>query len=183
MGVQVGDVFDRLTVISFKSIRGGWCLCSCVCGQSKIIRRSSLLSGMTKSCGCLRKDNHVKKHGCAGGQRTPEYRAWQSMCRRCLNPKDKAYANYGGRGITICSQWIGFGGFETFLKDLGPRTSLEHSLDRYPNNNGNYEPLNCRWATRSEQMRNQRPRFAIENVPTEILWKEIRRRLPEYEAA
>lgn len=76
------------------------------------------------------------------------------MKRRCLNPKDEAYENYGGRGISVCRKWAT--SFETFVRDVGPRPSPKHSLDRYPDNNGDYEPGNVRWATQKEQMRNTR---------------------------
>ncbi len=89
-----------------------------------------------------------------GWSRTPEYKAWQSMIQRCTNPKNHAYARYGGRGITVCDRWLA--GFDAFLADMGPRPE-GHSLDRV-DVNGNYEPRNCRWATLSEQNANVRPR-------------------------
>jgi hypothetical protein len=82
--------------------------------------------------------------------RSPEYMSWQAMKTRCLNPKRKSYKNYGGRGITICQQWID--SFETFLSDMGPRPS-GHTIERIESN-GNYEPGNCKWATRLDQGRN-----------------------------
>lgn len=85
---------------------------------------------------------------------TPTYRSWASMVNRCTNPKTPNFANYGGRGITVCDRWRL--SFVAFLADMGERPSLEHSLDRWPNNDGNYKPGNCRWATQSEQCRNRR---------------------------
>jgi len=89
-----------------------------------------------------------------GGTYTPEYRSWQMMKSRCRNPNNASYKNYGGRGIKICKRWIN--SFENFLKDMGPRPSAQHTLDR-KNNDGNYTPKNCQWATKKEQVANRRP--------------------------
>jgi hypothetical protein len=84
---------------------------------------------------------------------TPEYNTWANMLSRCRNPKNDRYRDYGERGITVCERWLRF---ENFLVDMGLRPSDRHSIDRI-NNDGNYEPLNCRWATSSEQNNNKRP--------------------------
>ncbi len=91
-----------------------------------------------------------------GKKPTPEYRAWRAMIDRCYRTKDKPYKNYGGRGIKVCDRWRH--DFLAFLADMGRKPSPELTLDRFPNNNGNYEPGNCRWATRKEQYANSRPR-------------------------
>lgn len=106
----------------------------------------------------LNVDVTVARSRTHGMKNTPEWRAWTSMRQRVLNSDHPAFHNYGGRGISICEQWSIF---ERFYDDVGPRPSKAHSLDRYPNNNGNYEPGNVRWATRKEQGRNQRTNHLI----------------------
>jgi hypothetical protein len=92
--------------------------------------------------------------GTLGGKPTPEYSAWSNMLQRCYNPKHTGYKYYGAQGVGVCVEWRQ--SFPAFLKDVGLRPSLRHSLDRYPNNKGNYEPGNVRWATITEQNRNTR---------------------------
>jgi site-specific recombinase XerD len=92
----------------------------------------------------------AKRHGLT---ETPEYTVWSNMRARCLNPNNKAYRAYGGRGITVCERWTSF---EAFLADMGPRPSPKHSIDRWPDNNAPYDPTNCRWATMQEQAANKR---------------------------
>ena len=93
------------------------------------------------------------KHGhTAGRKRTPEYWSWVAMMTRCRNPSFHSYPVYGGRGIFVCERW---NDFAAFFLDMGPRPSPSHTLDRFPDKHGNYEPGNCRWATKSEQARNR----------------------------
>lgn len=158
----IGNKYNRLTVVSLclvnrKKHRRWNCLCDC--GNKSIVTTNQLMHGLTISCGCYGKEQRligVKKHGCAT---TNEYRIWAGMKARCLNPKEKAYVNYGGRGIIICAEWLN--SFECFLKDMGLRPSKEHSLER-DDVNGNYEPSNCRWAMMHEQCRNKRQNVFLE---------------------
>lgn len=103
--------------------------------------------------------SNLYKHGNVSTHSpTPEYRAWLAMQQRCYYGKSKVYHNYGGRGIRVAEEWRGEGGFERFLERVGPKPTPQHTLDRYPDNNGNYEPGNVRWATHVEQSANRRPR-------------------------
>lgn len=154
-----GRTFGRLTVIkrSGSDHRGEavWS-CRCACGQDRNVRGSALRMGRQISCGCASTERVVAmgrasaKHGMEG---TPEYRAWASMKARCTNPSTENFPLYGGRGITVCERWRDF---ENFYADMGPRPSPKHSLDRWPNNDGDYEPSNCRWATSKQQTTNRR---------------------------
>lgn len=99
--------------------------------------------------------NHEYKHGHATkGNFSPEYQSWSSMVQRCTNPNREYWEHYGGRGITVCDAWLA--DFQVFLRDMGPRPSLEYSLDRIDVDKGYYKE-NCRWATRQEQTANRRP--------------------------
>lgn len=143
--------FGRLVALHEAGRKDGFVLweCKCDCGGVKVATRSRLTSGKIKSCGCMK----------SGISKGPEYRCWLSMIHRCKNNKRAEWDSYGGRGINVCDRWVnGDGqksGAECFLEDMGKRPSKDHSIDRIDNMRG-YEPLNCRWATRSEQQRNTR---------------------------
>lgn len=131
-------------------------LCRCICGVEKIVQGGVLTSGKSQSCGCKTSQIISEKnstHGDTSGGRTKEYRAWKSMRDRCFLRSAKCYRIYGGRGITVCKRWLKF---ENFLADMGRAPSPSHQLDRFPNNNGNYEPSNCRWTDAKSQSRNRR---------------------------
>jgi hypothetical protein len=155
--MKAGLIFGRLTTIKYSKTdaksRQYW-LCKCSCGIEKIVSTSHLISGHTKSCGCLSDSLFsalIYKHG---GYGTPEYLSYRSMIQRCTNPNNPDYKRYGGRGISICKRWLGEHGFENFLADTGPRP-VGKTLDRFPNPDGNYTPKNIRWANRKEQRQNQ----------------------------
>jgi hypothetical protein len=137
-------------------------LVRCDCGKEKSMYRCALLKGNTKSCGCYKKEGCKiwnRRHGaCAGGKNSPEFRVWSSVKNRVLSQKSAIFHNYGGRGIKICDRWKD--SFENFLEDMGYRPNLSYTLDRI-DNNGDYEPGNCRWATYKEQGRNRRTNMRI----------------------
>lgn len=150
----IGQKFGRLTVISKSSEKTSnkikWC-CLCDCGNTVVVTGQDLKSGNTKSCGCLRKEvtsKRAKKHGM---KRTKLYYVWTSMKNRCTNPKVYAYSRYGGRGIRVCDEWQTFPPFLDWAMKSGYKEGL--SLDRI-DNDGDYKPSNCRWATKEEQSEN-----------------------------
>jgi hypothetical protein len=159
-----GQRFGRWMVLEISGRTSGQDLkwtCRCDCGTTRAVFGAGLVNGCSRSCGCLARELAETRSTKHGGYGTLEFTTWQQMKTRCLNPRHHAYADYGGRGITVCERWRV--SFADFLADMGPRPSALHSIDRI-NNDGNYEPGNCRWATRSEQRRNQRPRRKKQGV-------------------
>lgn len=155
----IGVKFGRLTAISeaepkIRKDRNTTIrrmLCACECGSEVLVTVPDLRSGNTLSCGCVaneaRKAN--KTHGMA---RTTEYQIWNGMIGRCTLPNHISFKYYGARGVKVCERWRKF---ENFFTDMGPRPSKEHSIDR-GNNDGDYSPENCKWATGKQQFANQR---------------------------
>lgn len=183
----IGQRFGLLKVVRVarKGRLRAW-MCACDCGRESVVTTGALRSGNTKSCGCRKQQvlgESTTTHGLAG---TREYRIWRAMRTRCNNRKSKAYPRYGGRGIAVCARWDTFA---NFLADMGPAPPGT-SLDRWPDNDGNYEPSNCRWATPKEQARNMRVNRMIEHegetlclaawaerlgTTSDVLWKRLSR--------
>ena len=173
-----GRRFGRLVVQAVSLAKYSLAHCVCDCGQSATVLCQNLRNGGTQSCGCLQMElvsvrSSRHRHTAKMNGRTSKcYMAWRSMKKRCHSPRSKNYRLYGGRGISVCDQWRD--SFERFLADMGEPPSPAHSLDRI-DNDGNYEPSNCRWATAKQQGRNTRANRLItvngETFPL-VVWSE-----------
>ena len=158
----MGHRFGRLVVVKEsveRRSRGGAVIweCLCDCGVSKNICGASLRNGLTTSCGCYSIERVTKtqtKHGQSSRKgKSITYLSWDAMIQRCTNTKAEHFNDYGGRGIKVCERWLN--SFENFYMDMGDRPSKKHTIDRFPDGNGDYELKNCRWATQEQQSRNR----------------------------
>jgi hypothetical protein len=166
-----GRQFGRLTVIGGPTTAGRrrimW-LCTCVCGNEKMVRADHLKSGHTESCGCIPSGPSKS----LGLRKDPLYARWRGMIARTTHPDHPRYSDYGGRGIEVCERWKSFQGF---AEDMGPTFSPELTLERIDNDRG-YEPGNCRWATAIEQARNKRTSYFVTfrgHTKTIAEWSEL----------
>lgn len=150
-----GNRYGRLTVVgkgASRSKQTSWD-CTCDCGAAVNVLKHSLVSGATNSCGCFMKERSreeiISRATTHGRRHTPEYSVWCGMKRRCENPNERSFKNYGGRGIEVL-----FPSFEEFLAEVGPRPSSAHMIGRI-DNDLSYQPGNVRWETAAEQSRNK----------------------------
>lgn len=172
----IGNRYGRLTVISVaktqpRVINGKqygyryYLKCKCDCGREKSIAHLDLLTGHTKSCGCIARENIIKrnfKHGHTAGNKTShEWSSWSSMISRCYDSKSSAWLRYGAVGVSVCDDWRGENGFINFLSDMGNKPTPSHTIDRVDGTK-DYCKNNCRWATKLMQSNNQRSNRKIE---------------------
>lgn len=159
-----GDKFGKLTIIDFSDFNKRYAICSCECGKTKIVETNYLAIGRIKSCGCLRRIierdrnyNPVLYGEAINKELRPTCTAWASMLKRCLNKTNADYKYYGGRNITVCDRWLNF---YNFYEDMGkkPKGTILDRIDP----NKNYEPYNCRWATRKQQLYNKTNSILLE---------------------
>jgi len=172
---EAGNRYGRLLVIEVGGRRRTVPLwrCLCDCGKEVLSEGAALRSGRHRSCGCLKKDGGKQRLTTHGLGRIPEAAIWNSMKQRCSNPNTLGYANYGARGVKVCERWRE--SLTNFLEDMGRRPSPLHSVDR-KDNDGDYEPSNCRWATLVEQHSNTRRNVFVLHEDEEITVAEWARR-------
>lgn len=157
---QIGPSFAVKVNLSYKH---RYAICQCRCGAYALHRVNTLRTAGGQKCASCRRSLMTDYES--------EADIWRGMIRRCHNPNDDAFRHYGGRGISVCDRWRN--SFANFLSDMGPRPSTELSIDRYPDNDGNYEPSNCRWATVKQQLRNTRQNRLVEYDDRRVTVGEI----------
>lgn len=184
VGEQIGDcIFLRETKFDFPRRA----IFKCKCGNEFEVFISSIKLGQSLGCGCRRGN---PTHEQTRINQSVEYSSWSQMKERCYNIKNKNYLRYGGRGVIVCDRWLY--SFDKFLEDMGKKPSLKHTIDRI-NNDGNYDPTNCRWATILEQARNKSTNVMILfngetkclsawaerfNINTSTLWNRLHKKWP-----
>lgn len=144
-------ILKQVGVIKYKTCTVIVVECKCDCGNTSIVRKPKLINGHTQSCGCLQKETIRDLSKTHGLSKSSTYSSWASMINRCTNKNIEQFQNYGGKGVSVCKEWLNF---ENFLSDMGVKPSKDHQIDRI-DNNGNYEPSNCKWSTRIENCNNK----------------------------
>lgn len=167
--VDLGQIYNENKTYKARAVLAECLNCS---NGFKRYYFDNLKAGKIKSCGCLKSENISKKVTLHGKTNTPIYRIWSSMKKRCLNPNDKGYKNYGGRGISVCDRWVQ--SFENFLADVGePPPNCD--LDRTNNEKG-YSPENCKWVSRSENAFNRRRSPKNKSGKTGVCWNKLHKK-------
>jgi len=159
--ITEGTRFNSFTFVRYVAAKYGnrYALFRCDCGSEAERNVAHVRKGLSKSCrNCASKGKNLVHGHCADGKSTKTYECWRAMIDRCSNPRNKSFKDYGARGIAVCDRWLVF---ENFLADMGEAPS-NLSIDRYPDNDGNYEPGNCRWATMAQQNSNKRGNTVLE---------------------
>lgn len=179
----IGKKYNRLTVLEeFKEIKNGrhrtYLKCECDCGEIVTTRKDNVINGNTKSCGCYAREKSALTNKTHGMSETRFYKTWRNMKSRCQGKYATGYENYGGRGITVCDRWNKFENFyddmyESYLKHVEKYGEDNTSIDRI-NNNGNYEPNNCRWTNQTKQTINRRERSDNTSGHTGVSWNKLR---------
>lgn len=187
--IKIGGKYGRLTVLErVKEKRSGhtrtFYICKCECGNITKVRNDGITSGRARSCGCYARESRSERMLTHGMSETRFYKIWVGMRQRCYNEKDTGYKYYGGRGITVCDRWNKFENFyddmyESYLKHVKEHGEENTSIDRI-DNNGNYEPSNCRWTNQTKQLINQRERSDNTSGHTGVSWNKLRNKWRAY---